>query len=117
MTTTSTTAYDPGTVVWAYINYTDAAGVKLRPAVIVSCVRYHASKADAVIVPLTSQKRTAYFGDYDLLDWSTAGLNKSCRAKGVISTIERSAIERRTGRLSKRDLDGIKAQIRLILEL
>ena len=97
--------------------YTSGIGGKRRPAVVVSCVGYHASKADAVIVPLTTQMNNSYFGDYDLMDWSAAGLSQRSRAKGVIETIERSTIERIVGKLSLRDLNAIKESLRRILEL
>lgn len=84
---------------------------------VVSCVAYHASKADAVIVPLTTRMANTYFGDYDLVDWAAAGLSQKSRAKGVIETIDRSMIQRSLGKLSQRDLDGIKGRLRLILEL
>jgi hypothetical protein len=58
-----------------------------------------------------------YFGDYDLQDWAAAGLPQQSRAKGNLDTLARSTILRTLGRLSQRDLDGIKASVRLILEL
>ncbi len=117
MTTLSSTLYEPGAVVAVRVQFTARDGVKRRPAVVISCRGYHRSKADAVIVPLTTQMSSAYFGDYDLVDWTSAGLPKACRAKGVIETIERAMIENVYGALSTQDLDGIKASVRRILEL
>ncbi len=97
--------------------YTSGIGSKRRPAIVVSSGGYHASKADAVVVPLTTQMNHTYFGDYDLADWAAAGLSQKSRAKGVIATIERSSIERIVGKLSLRDLDGIKSSLRRILDL
>lgn len=70
-----------------------------------------------MIVPLTSQMRASYFGDYDLVDWAAAGLPKVSRAKGVLETFERAMIEKTYGALSTRDLAGIKGSVRRILEI
>jgi mRNA interferase MazF len=97
--------------------YTDGEGSKRRPAVVVSSPAYHASKADAVIIPLTTRMSSNYFGDYDLVDWAGAGLPRRSRAKGVLATVERTTIEKLYGKLSDQDLDGIKGSIRAILDL
>jgi len=103
-------------VVFNY-QYTSGAAGGPRPAVVVSGHRYQRSKADVVIVPLTSRMPRPYVGDYDLIDWASAGLPLASRAKGVIDTIERSMIQRVVGVLTPRDLDGIKRAMRTILEL
>lgn len=116
-TTQHSSTYEPGSVVAVNYQYTSGIGSKRRPAIVMSCSAYHASKADAVVIPLTTQTIQDYFGDYDLLDWAAAGLLQKSRAKGVIETIERRLIERVIGKLSHRDLDGIKTSIRRIMEL
>lgn len=113
----SSTPYDVGAVVLVRIRFSDGTASKKRPAVIVSVPAYHASRADAVIVALTTQMRSNYFGDYDLVDWATAGLPLPSRAKGVIQTIERQAIERKFGKLSVRDLERVQDSVRQILGL
>ena len=70
-----------------------------------------------MIVPLTTRMSSAYFGDYDLVDWASAGLPQRSRAKGVLATIERATIEKLYGKLSDQDLDGIKSSLRSMLDL
>ena len=117
MTMPSSTGYDPGTVVAVRIRFSDGEGVKRRPAVIMSGDDYHASRADAVVVALTTNMRGSYFGDCDLTDWQSAGLPRPSKAKGVIHTIEHAMIEREYGKLAASDLARVKDSIRRILEL
>jgi len=99
------------------VRFSDGVGGKRRPAVVVSCAAYHESRLDAVIVPLTTQLKSRYFGDYDLLDWVAAGLPLPSRAKGVIQTIDRTTIDKSYGRLSARDLAEVRRGLAEILEL
>lgn len=114
---TSSTTYEVGDVVLARITFTGGVGSKKRPAVVLSTDAYHLSRADTIIVPLTTKMRNTYHGDYDLVDWDTAGLPVACRSKGIIQTIERATIERHFGKLTARDLVDLQGTIRLILGL
>jgi hypothetical protein len=78
---------------------------------------YHASRADAVVVALTTNMRGSYFGDCDLIDWQSAGLPRPSKAKGVIQTVEQATIERQYGKLAAPDFARVKDSIRRILEL
>jgi mRNA interferase MazF len=113
----SSTQYDPGTVVAVRIRFSDGVGVKRRPAVVLSDHPYHASRADAIVVALTTQMHTDYYGDCDIRDWREAGLPAASRSKGVIQTIERRAIERAYGTLSLLDFSRLQDSIRQILSL
>ncbi|MBI5285719.1 MAG: type II toxin-antitoxin system PemK/MazF family toxin [Chloroflexi bacterium] len=113
----SSTRYDPGTVVAVRIRFSDGVGIKRRPAVVVSHPQYHVSRADAVVIALTTQMHTDYYGDCDIIDWRQAGLPAASRSKGVIQTIERRAIEKAYGALSQADLARLQESIREILWL
>lgn len=113
----SSTRYSPGDVVSVRIRFTGGVGVKIRPAVVLSNQQYHASRADAVVVALTTKMQNYYFGDYDIIDWQQAGLPRPSRAKGVIQTIERVTISGLYGRLSAGDLDNLRDCVRRILGL
>ena len=55
--------------------FTDQAGAKKRPAVIVSSHSYNASRRDIVIMAITSQVRTPLgFGEAMVSDWQGDGL-------------------------------------------
>ena len=116
MTTTRfLTPCDPGAVVITRIRFTEGTETKKRPAVVLTDSSYHDSRADAVVVALSTQRGAIYYGDCDLHDWRDAGLPRPTKAKGVIQTIDRSTIERRLGALSSSDLDRVKGSVRLIL--
>ena len=108
---------NPGDVILVPFQFSGGNGVKRRPAVIVSVPSYHSSRADAVMMALTTQTGRRYFGDCDLLDWSQAGLPKPSIVKGVIRTIERSLILRRLGSLTSRDYNSVCNSLRQILGL
>lgn len=99
------------------IRFSDGVGIKQRPAVILSQPQYHQSRADAIVVALTTQMRNDYFGDCDILDWREAGLPAASRAKGVIQTIERRTIEKAYGTLTDMDFVRLQDSIRQILWL
>ena len=113
----SLTQCEPAAVVLTRIQFTSGAGIKKRPAVVLSVEDYHNSRADTVVVALTTQLQRSYFGDCDILDWRSAGLPEPSKAKGVIVTIERSIIERRMGRLSSADFARVQDSVRAILGL
>jgi mRNA interferase MazF len=114
---TSSTTYSPGSVVMVRVTFTRGTETKKRPAVILSVGGYHNSRADAVMMALSTQMSSTYFGDYPLRDWQTAGLPKPTKARGVIQTIERSTIEQDIGSLSGRDLGQVQASVRKIMGL
>lgn len=115
MTTPSSIPCDPGAVVITRIRFAEGTETKKRPAVVLTDSSYHDSRADAIVVALSTQRGAVYYGDCDLHDWREAGLPRPTKAKGVIQTIERSTIERRLGALSSSDLDRVKEGVRLIL--
>ena len=84
---------------------------------IVSVPQYQSSRADAVMVALSTQVASAYFGDCDIDDWQTAGLPMPTKAKGVVRTIEQEMITRHVGNLTGSDLQRVQQSIRDILGL
>lgn len=64
-----------GDIVLVPFPFTDQSGHKKRPAVIVSSDAYHASRADYVIMAVTSQLRPGSgIGEVIVSDWRAAGL-------------------------------------------
>lgn len=99
------------------VHYSDGSGIKRRPVVVVSVDAVHASRADALVVPLTTHFETVRFGDARLRDWRRAGLPRPSMAKGVIDTVARSTFGRTLGVLSGRDLSAIEQSLRRVLGL
>ena len=114
-TTRSSIPCDPGVVVLTRIRFAEGTETKKRPAVVLTNSQYHDSRADAIVVALSTQRGAMYYGDCDLQEWREAGLPRATKAKGVIQTIDRSTIERRLGALSPSDFDRVKEAVRLIL--
>ena len=114
-TTRSSILCDPGAVVVTRIRFAEGTGTKRRPAVVLTDSPYHDSRADAIVVALSTQRGASYYGDCDLYDWRDAGLPRPTKAKGVLQTIDRSTIERQLGTLSSSDLDRVRDSVRLIL--
>jgi mRNA-degrading endonuclease toxin of MazEF toxin-antitoxin module len=115
--TQSTIRFDPGAVVRVHITFTDGQAAKRRPVVIVTDARYHSSRADAIVVALSSKMDNVYHGDCDIVDWKAAGLPLPTKAKGVVETVDRASIDLQYGNLSNDDLGRVKDSLRLILGL
>jgi|ERR1035437_951013 mRNA interferase MazF len=116
MTMLSSTPYSAGDVVRVAFVFTNQAGTKVRPAVILSSTRYHSSRVDLIMMPL-STRAGGYFGDRALVDWQTAGLPGPSVLKAVIQTIPQSSILSRFGRLGVRDIQQVKDALADIIGL
>lgn len=115
--TPSSIRCDPGDVVLVNFRFTDQSGVKRRPAVVVSVDAYHQSRADAVIVALSTQMGATYFGDCDLIEWQAAGLPRATKAKGVIETVSRRVVHRQMGALTPEDFQRVQRSVLDIMGL
>jgi mRNA-degrading endonuclease toxin of MazEF toxin-antitoxin module len=104
-------------VVFVAVRFSDGSGIKQRPAVIVSVEAVHASRADALVVPLTTNLAGRRFGDHPLLDWAAAGLPRASLAKGIIETVDRTTFVRSLGPLTDRDMAELEASLRDVLGL
>lgn len=107
---------EPGAVVLVRFTFTSQTQTKRRPAVILTGDRYHSSRLDAMMVPLSTQAG-GFYGDSPVTDWQAAGLSGPTNAKGIIQTIERSTVDRRIGTLSDQDFAALKTALRSCLGL
>lgn len=105
-----------GDVLLLEITFTDGSGSKPRPVVVVSTERYHQDREDTIVIPLTSQIGSPLrYGDYRITDWSGAGLPKASVAKARPTTVARSSIQKRLGRMPLIDLQGVLSSVKAIL--
>ena len=71
------------------INFQGAAGIKRRPAIIVSSDEYHKTRPDVILVVITTQISSAISTtDYLLEDWKMAGLHKPSAFRAYFGTYE-----------------------------
>src|SRR5690606_35132662 len=88
----------PGLVAFPFTNLQTA---KKRPAVIISSAIYQQTRADAILMAITSQIKTEpTVGEIMLQDWQAAGLIKPSMLKPLIATIEQTRVLKVMGQLS-----------------
>ena len=113
----STTAYSRGDVVLVDFVFTEGAGVRRRPALVLSSETYHRGRQEAIVAAITSNTGRLLVGDYLIADWQAAGLLFPSVATGIIRTIKQWAIIRKLGNTVPSDMEGIQASVRLSLDL
>ena len=92
--------------------FTDQAGTKKRPAVIISSDAYNTTQRDLVIMAVTSQLRpSGALGEALVTGWQAAGLIKPSAIKPVITTIEQVLVIRRLGQLTAEDQQALRNAI------
>lgn len=112
----NTMIYNFGDILLVPFPFTDQTSTKKRPTVIISSDKYNSQKPDLIIMAITSQFNTsASFGEMIIADWKSAGLLKPSVIKPVITTIEKSLVIRKLGKLENSDRDKLKEVIQLIL--
>ena len=113
---TAESAYTFGEVVLVPFPFTNQAGNKKRPAVVISSAAYHAHRPDLLIMAITSQPHTSLdFASFTITDWQAAGLLKPSFAKPVVTTLEQTLVIRSMGNFSSRDLHSLQQTLAQIL--
>ncbi|MBI2919940.1 MAG: type II toxin-antitoxin system PemK/MazF family toxin [Planctomycetes bacterium] len=108
-----TTASDFGLILLVPFPYTDQTASKKRPAVVVSSDAYNRSHSDYIVAAVTSQlSRPEELGDVAITNWRQAGLLKPSCVKSVLTTISRTIVMARLGRLVAADRDALKTKLR-----
>ena len=104
----STTIYRKWDIVLVRFPFTDLTTTKKRPALIVSPNEYN-KQFDVVIIFITSKMDSEYrLGDYKIKDWKKSNLPKPSMIRMKFATIDKSIIEKKIGRLSEKDKNGLK---------
>jgi len=97
--------------------FPDQAGVKRRPALVVSSQRYHRGRNEVILAAITSNVRRLLPGDTGLPGWKESGLIAPSVVTGIVRTVKHEAIARRLGNLSPDDMRSIDVSLRLALDL
>ena len=109
--------FSRGDIVLVPFLFTDDAGIKRRPAVVVSSAAYHQGRQEAVVLAVTSNTARILIGDHLLADWESAGLVHPSVCTGIIRTIKQSMIEKKLGSATAQDLSAIQQNLSLVLGL
>jgi mRNA interferase MazF len=116
---TSMTLYKQGDVVLVPFPFTDLSARKQRPAVVISANWFNQSRADCVLVAITSQIPAALDRDQILLpasDLQLAGLPKPSLVRlGKIVTIQQALIHKQLGQLPAATFTAILGGVREVL--
>jgi mRNA interferase MazF len=104
----------PGEIV--LVDFPGVAGVKRRPAVVLSSDEYHATRPDIIIGLVTSQVRSANTPtDHRLLDWEEAGLRVSSSFRAFLVTLPATSVVLTVGMLSARDWEAVQSCVKVAL--
>jgi mRNA interferase MazF len=99
----------PGDVVT--VDFPGVAGIKRRPAVVVSAAEYHHYRPDVILGIITTQVADATTPlDYLLQDWAAAGLHRASAFRAFLVTMP-AAATRPIGRCSERDWQAIQVRL------
>ncbi len=108
--------YEFGDIVLVPFPFTDQTSTKKRPAVVVSSVTYHLERPDLILMAITSQLSSpSSFGEVTIVQWESASLLKPSVIKPIFTTIEKSLVLRRLGRLRDKDRLALQHALQLIL--
>jgi mRNA-degrading endonuclease toxin of MazEF toxin-antitoxin module len=97
--------------------FADESGRKLRPALVVSSVRYHQGRQEIVVAAITSNMKRRLVGDHRVASWREAGLLLPGMVTGILRTVKQAMIERRLGVLRPGDIEAVERALRQSLGL
>jgi mRNA interferase MazF len=117
----STTIYNRGEVVVVNVPFSDHAGSKPRPALVVSADAFHRKLPDLIVCPISSQPRfyrKPGTGDYPLQHWKKLGLHHPSTARiSNLMAVEKSLIKRVLAPLHADDLKQVEQGLREACDL
>ncbi|MDD3265290.1 MAG: type II toxin-antitoxin system PemK/MazF family toxin [Dehalococcoidales bacterium] len=111
------TGFNRGDVVLVEFVFSDKAGTKRRPALIISSDYYNRGRQEIIIAAITSRVDRILPADCKIDNWKEAGLLFPSVVTGVIRTIKQSAIERVLGTMPIADMQRASDSVRIALDL
>ena len=106
------TNYKRGDIVLVNFGFSESAGYKKRPSLIISSNDYHKSRQEVIVLAITSNIKRVLFGDTKIDKWKKAGLICPSLATGIIRTIKLRVIIRKLGVVSRQDLLNVQKNLR-----
>jgi len=110
------TKYKRKDVVLVDFGFSEGAGSKKRPVLMVSSDSYNHSRQEVVVLAITSNTKRMLFGDTRIEKWKEAGLLYPSLATGIIRTIKHNLILQKLGVLLEEDFQRVKDNIQKIIE-
>jgi len=111
------TGFKQGDVVLAGFLFPNEAGIKRRPALILSSHEYHMNREEVIIAAITSRTDRVLTGETRIDNWKEAGLLFPSVVTGIIRTVKQSMIERKLGIMPVVEMERITGNIRVALGL
>ena len=105
-------SYKQQDVILVDFGFSEGAGSKKRPALIISSDSYHKNRQEIIIAAITSNTERVLFGDTKIADWQRAGLLYPSLVTAIIRTIKDNLILHKLGILSKADFQEVQENIR-----
>lgn len=102
---------DPWDVVVVPFPFTDIAGAKRRPALVLSETD-HNRLGSTILAMITSGTHALRPGDIDIRDPDAAGLRAACVVRLKIFTLDNRLLLRRIGRLGEGDRERVAVEVR-----
>ena len=106
--TPSMTIYRRGDVVLVPFPFSEMAGAKRRPALVVSSDRYNSVGREVIIAQITSRiQALPRPGDHKIAEWRDAGLLAPSLVRARLATLSGSLIARKLGNMPEPDMRAI----------
>jgi mRNA interferase MazF len=107
--------FEFGDVVLVPFPFTDQSSIKKRPAVVVSSTTYNRDRPDIIILAVTSQiAAPSPIGTFLVKDWKAAGLLKPSVVKPIITTLQKTLVKKKLGRLIGQDIQSLQDALQSI---
>ncbi len=117
MTVSNPTDFNPGDVILLSYPFGEGAGVRKRPALVVSSSVFNRETGELVVAQITSRvSAPARAGDYAIAEWREAKLPRPALVRARLATLARSLVLRRLGSLSEADYQGALAALKSQLD-
>lgn len=105
--------FEPGDIVT--VDFPGVTGIKRRPAVVLSSAAYHATRPDTIVGLITTRTSGLGATDYELQDWTAAGLRVASVFRSFIVTLPPSANLVYIGHLSEHDWTSVRMCVKVAL--
>ncbi len=117
MTVSDATVFSPGDVILLSYPFGEGAGVRKRPALVISSSAFNQETGELVVAQITSRvSAPARAGDYAIAEWREAKLPRTALVRARLATLARSLVLRRLGSLSEADYQGALAALKSQLD-